>query len=75
MDVTPIYLTIKYNEGVNMRQRVIPGKSYTYKIEPSTNKRIKWVKFNGADVTSEVDNGRYTTPSINDDSMLEISFE
>lgn len=75
VDVTPVYLTIKYTEGVKMKQRVTPGKSFTYKIEPTGNKHIKWVKFNGTDVTSQVVNGEYTTPAINNDSMLEISFE
>lgn len=75
VNVTPVYLTIKYTEGVKMKQRVTLGKSYTYKIEPSANKRIKWVKFNGSDVTGQVVNGGYTTPPINNDSMLEICFE
>ena len=71
----PIYLTIKYTEGVSMKQRVIPGESYTYKIEPSSGKQIKWVKFDGMDVSSDITDGKYTTPAITSDAMLEICFE
>ena len=46
------------------------GKTLTTKIPDGCSS----VLFNGADVTSQVTNGNYTTPAITLDSELTISF-
>lgn len=50
------------------------GKSYSFVITPSPGWTISSVTFNGNNVTSLLEDNRYTTPSIFDDSNLNIVY-
>ncbi len=70
------YLTITSGGHASVRQKVAPRGTYTYTLTPNGSEgRVKMVKFNGEDVTSQVSNGIYTTPAITENSTLEVTFE
>lgn len=69
------YLTIKHSENGDVKQKITPGRSYTYKISPVSGQKLAALYFNGVDVTSEIKGGKFTTPVLNDNATLEIEFE
>lgn len=68
-------LTIITDGTVNAVQKVEPGKSYTFTFEADSGKSLRAVIFNNNDVTSQVNNGTYTTPAINSDATLRVIFQ
>lgn len=71
----PIYLTIKSAENGSIAQEVENGKSYTFLITPSKGWQIESISFNGSDVTSRMSKSSYKTPTIIDDSELNIVYK
>ena len=69
------YLTIKHSENGVVKQRIVLGRSYTYKISPVSGQKLAALYFNGVDVTSEIKGGKFTTPVLNDNATLEVEFE
>jgi hypothetical protein len=69
------YLTIKHSENGDVKQKITPGRSYTYKISPVSGQKLTALYFNGVDVSSEIKGGKYTTPVLNDNATLEVEFE
>ena len=71
----PISLTIQYAENVFMKQIVKRGASIKLSLLPAEGWKIKAVTFNGRDVTSELNEYEYTTPAINANAILSVSYE
>ena len=71
----PISLTIQHAENVFMKQFVKRGASIKLSLLPAEGWKIKAVTFNGSDVTSELNEYVYTTPAINADAILSVSYE
>lgn len=69
------YLTIKHSENGVVKQRIVMGRSYTYKISPVSGQKLAALYFNGVDVTSEIKGGKFATPVLNDNATLEVEFE
>lgn len=73
-DANTHFLTIRQGNAGEMKQVVELGKSYKFLLTQSDDKTIKRVTFNGKDVTDEVTDGWYTTPVINSDSELFVTY-
>lgn len=72
----PISLTIQHAENGYLKQFVERGANIKFAIVPADGWKINTIVYNGYDVTSELnDDKEYTTPAINADAMLSISFE
>ncbi|MDD4636075.1 MAG: leucine-rich repeat domain-containing protein [Bacteroidales bacterium] len=72
----PVYLTIQQAVGGQISQEVKRGVQYTYTIEAASGWSIHTITFNGTDVTDQLDiNHTYTTPAIEGDAVLNISYE
>ncbi|MBR6606347.1 MAG: hypothetical protein IKK92_10885, partial [Prevotella sp.] len=72
----PISLTIQHAENGYLKQFVERGANIKFAIVPADGWKINTIVYNGYDVTSELNDDReYTTPAINADAMLSISFE
>ena len=73
------------NGSVTYDETVISGKTSTFTVSygadavvsftPDEGYRIKSVKVNGTDVTSNVENNQYTITNITTDTSLEVEFE
>ncbi len=75
LEMKDYYITIFYHgEGVNIKQKIELGKTYTFKIEPASGKRTACVLYNNRDVTSSLVDGYFTTPEISDDVTLDVIF-
>ena len=73
---TPIALTIQHAENGYLKQFVQRGANITFALVPADGWKINTVVYNGYDVTSELNNeNEYTTPAINADAVLSVSFE
>ncbi len=68
-------LTIKMGTLGYTRQAVKAAETYTIYIGSLGDNKVNTVLFNGIDVTNSIVNGYYTTPVINGESELSISFE
>lgn len=68
-------LAIKSGAGGCIKMACRTKSSYHIMIETEKGWTISSVTFNGADVTSRVSSGTYTTPSLTDNSELCIVFE
>ena len=72
----PIYLTIQQADKGKIRQQVNEGSIYSFVVEATEGWRVNTVAFNGVDVTNELDaENKYTTPTITENSTLNVSFE
>ncbi len=68
-------LTVKQGTVGYTRQAVKAAETYTIYIGSLGDNKVNTVLFNGIDVTNSIVNGYYTTPVINGESELSISFE
>lgn len=68
-------LTVKQGTIGYTRQPIKAAETYTIYIGSLGSDEINCVTFNGIDVTNEVRNGYYTTPQINGESVLSITYE
>ena len=71
--------TVSYN-GTNVREgentfEVEEGNSPILTFTPDTGNKIKSVKLNDKDITSELTNNQYTISNISSDHKLEVEFE
>ena len=71
----PVTLTIRMGDGGAMGAKVEKYNQFTCAIVPEEGWQLNSVVFNGNDVTSQVSNGTYTTPSLTSNATLSISFE
>lgn len=72
----PIALTIQHAENGYLKQFVQRGANIKFALVPAEGWKINSVVYNGYDVTSELNNdNEYTTPAINADAILSVSFE
>lgn len=71
----PIHLTIKNADNGSIAQEVEKGKAYKFIITPSDGWQIESVSFNGSDVTSQMVDNLFVTPSIIEDSELNIVYK
>lgn len=68
-------LTIKSAENGYISLEVEKGKSCSFSISPNEGWVIESITFNGEDVTSQVSNNKYTTPSVVNNSELIIVYK
>ncbi len=69
-------LRIIHGEKGTVAIEVKHGEQKTVTIKNDPNYKIEKVVYNGKDVTNEVKaNGEYTTPAINSDATLKITFK
>lgn len=72
----PIVLTIQHAENGYLKQFVQRGANIKFAFVPAEGWKINTIVYNGYDVTSELNNdNEYTTPAINADAILSVSFE
>lgn len=71
----PLYLTIKSAESGSIVQEAEKGKTYKFTITPSDDWQIESVSFNGTDVTSQLNDNKYTTPAITANSELIVVYK
>lgn len=67
------FISIK-QAGGSVKEKVELGKCYQYLIEAEEGWEINAISFNGVDVTSQLDQGIYTTPIITGNSELSVVF-
>ena len=67
-------LVLKCSEAGAFKRIMQYGETATYEIVPSENWEINTVVFNGEEVTSDLEDGVYTTPEITEDSELSVVF-
>lgn len=77
VELTPEFflLTIMTDGTVNAVEKVEPGKTYTFTFEADPGKSLRAVIFNNMDVTSQVQNGEYTTPAIDNNATIRVIFQ
>ena len=68
-------LTVQQGTTGYTRQAVKAAEKYTFFIGSFDGNKVNAVTFNGIDVTDEVENGYYTTPEIQEESVISISYE
>ncbi|MBQ3753038.1 MAG: leucine-rich repeat domain-containing protein, partial [Prevotella sp.] len=73
--VENVYLVISQSEAGRVRIPVVKGASYALAIETESGWKINSVTYNAADVTDQVEDGIYTTPSIFETAELRIAYE
>ncbi len=71
----PITLSIKSGNGGQVDANIEYGEKFTFNVVPEEGWKVNSVIFNGQDVTSELENGAYTTPELYRDATLNVSFE
>ena len=71
----PLLLTIKSAENGHIAQEVEKGKNYSCVITPHDGWKLESVSFNGNNVTSNLNDNKYTTPEILSDSELNIVYK
>ena len=71
----PVLLNITTGDGGQIGVSVKKGEKYTCAIVAEEGWQVNTVLFNGSNVTSSVNNGVYTTPALNADARLSVSFE
>lgn len=74
-EMDPVTLTIQTGNGGQVGVSVKRGETYDCAIQVESGWHVNTVLFNGSDVTSQVKNGIYTTPKLNNDASLIVSFE
>ena len=73
--MVPITLSIKSGNGGQVDANIEYGEKFTFNVVPEEGWKVNSVIFNGQDVTSELENGAYTTPELYRDATLNVSFE
>lgn len=69
-------LTINQADNGTISMQVSKGKAYTFTIAANYGWKIHSVMFNNTDVTNHLSNdGKYTTPAINNNSWLSVVYE
>lgn len=69
-------LTINQADNGTISMQVSKGKTYTFTISANYGWKIHSVMFNNTDVTNHLSNdGKYTTPAINNNSWLSVVYE
>lgn len=69
-------LTIRQAESGTVSLQVDRGNRYTFSIHAEAGWKVHSLSFNNEDVTQQInDNGKYTTPVINEDATLNAVFE
>ena len=69
-------LTINQADNGTISMQVSKGKTYTFTIAANYGWKIHSVMFNNTDVTNHLSNdGKYTTPAINNNSWLSVVYE
>ena len=71
----PLSLLIKSADNGTITQLVERGKVYSFVINPCNGWGIESVSFNGENVTEQLKENKYTTPSIIEDSELNIVYK
>lgn len=66
-----VTLTLIHSGGMNVDVPVAKGKSATVSFNHDSYWEIESLKLNGEDVTSNMEDNRYTTPELSTDSSLE----
>lgn len=74
-EANPVVLTIKTGDGGKVGVNVKRGETYSCVINPESGWHVNTVLFNDNDVTSQVTNGIYNTPNLNNDALLIVTFE
>ena len=71
-----ICLTISQADNGCVKQHLTVGSVCTYTIEAAEGWKIHTVTLNGEDVTSQLtEEGTFTTPALQEDAVLNISYE
>ena len=73
--VEDLYLTIIQSEGGRVKMPVTKGTSYAMVIEAENGWKINTVTYDGQDVTEQVKDGVYTTPTMNASATIRVAFE
>ena len=73
--VEDLYLTIIQSEGGCVKMPVTKGANYAVVIEAENGWKINTVTYDGQDVTEQVKDGVYTTPTMNASATLRVAFE
>ena len=75
--VEPLFLTIKQGNGGIVKLQVSAGEKCTCHLVPLTLEtgKLNSVTYNGIDVTNQLVDNTYTTPSITGDSELVVNFD
>ena len=73
--VENLYLTIIQSEGGCVKMPVTKGAYYAVAIEAEDGWKINTVTYDGQDVTEEVTDGVYTTPTMSASATLRVAFE
>lgn len=69
-------LTIKQADNGTVNMQVSMGSVYTFTIIPDTGWKIHSVMYNNMDVTNQLSSdGRFTTPTINNNCTLSVVYE
>lgn len=69
-------LTINQADNGTISMQVSKGETYTFTIAANYGWKIHSVMFNNTDVTNHLSNdGKYTTPAINNNSWLSVVYE
>ena len=71
----PVNLTIKMGNGGYMNAQVKRGEPFTCQIKAEEGWKVNSVLFNDNDVTSELADGIFVTPTLTSDAILSVSFE
>lgn len=70
-----IQMTISHAENGSVTIDADYGQSFKIDITPNSGWMLNTVTFNGSDVTSQINDGWYTTPEITEASTISIVFE
>ena len=72
----PVTLSLSSGTGGTMDVTVPYGETFTLTLTPAEEWSLSAVYLDGRDVTADVtDGGLYTTPALNADAALSVSFE
>lgn len=71
----PTYLAIKNADNGTVSLVVNKGNTYTTVITPAEGWEISTISFNGTEVTNELVDNTYATPSITSDSELSVVYK
>ena len=70
-----VYLIIAQTESGSLKVPVTKATRYALVIEAAAGWKVNSVTFNGTDVTADLNDGTYTTPSIVEDATIRVAYE
>ncbi len=70
-----VYLIISQTESGSIKIPVTKATRYALVIEAAAGWKVNSVTFNDIDVTAELDNGTFTTPSMVEDATIRVAYE